>query len=570
MSRKNDQIPAEQLLRIVLDAIPLRVFWKDVDLNYLGANQKLLDDIGFKQLDDLIGQSDYAIYDTPEEAEPKRDDDREVMRTGQPKLDIEEPLPIPGKKLKWLRTNKVPMKTPSGEVIGILGTYQDITEEVEYRHLIERQALIDPLTGLANRRCLQTQILESKCEFGGLLFIDLDRFKQVNDSLGHSVGDNLLQLIASNFQEVADKHNALLARLGGDEFSIYKTFETASNIEDSLESIAQDVLNTLNKPIKLKNHVVTIGASVGIATILEASRSSQDSFAEADLAMYSAKLGGQNKYQFFTEELRISAHRQHKLYSCLQHALAQDEFYLMYQPQFDSNQNLIGTEALIRWKSAELGEVSPVEFIPIAEETGMIHEIGDWVIREALDSLQNWTALLANNPNFKLAINVSSSQFENKQLPLYIKGQLLIRSLNPGNLELEITESLLLDHKKSAVEAMEELKRIGVTIAIDDFGTGYSSLSYLATLPLNKLKIDRSFVTDLHNNSTNKKLVEAIVNLASGLDLNVIAEGVETLEEKSTLENLSCFSFQGYFFAKPLSLLEFEQSHNGFAGSCRA
>ncbi len=561
MCQSKEQLSAEQLLRIVLDTIPLRVFWKDLDLNFLGANQKLLDDIGFNSLDDLIGESDYAIFETPEEAEPKRDDDREVIQSGEAKLDIEEALPIQGKRLKWLRTNKVPMKMPDGKIIGVLGTYQDITAEVEYRQLIERQALIDPLTELANRRNLQNQILESEYILAGLLFIDLDRFKHINDTLGHSVGDILLQTIAKRFQEIADTNDAMLARLGGDEFSIFKTFDDHSKIKDTLESIAKSIINVLNKPIHLGHHVVSIGASIGITTINGYNKSTKDGFTEADLAMYSAKINGRNNYRFYTEDLGVSAKRLHNLYSYLHHAIANNELYLVYQAQFNATNTLIGAEALVRWNNPKLGQVSPDEFIPIAEESGMIHELGEWVIREALDTLVSWKSWLALNPEFKLAVNVSSKQLEHRNLTRYIKNNLSDRGLNAKHVEIEITESLLLEQKTYGITSMGELKEIGVNIAIDDFGTGYSSLSYLAALPLNKLKIDRSFVSGLHTNDTNKKLVETMIKLASGLGLNVIAEGVETLDEKYALESLGCTEFQGFLFSKPISAAEFERQY---------
>ncbi|UTW48318.1 EAL domain-containing protein [Bacterioplanoides sp. SCSIO 12839] len=561
MPSNKDQLTPEQLLRIVLDTIPLRVFWKDVDLNYLGANQKLLDDIGFKNLESLVGQSDYAIFDTQEEAEPKRDDDREVINSGKAKLDIEEALVIPGKPTKWLRTNKAPMQTEDGVTIGVLGTYQDITAEVEYRQQIERQALIDPLTGLENRRSIQNTIAQHDYTSAGLLFIDLDRFKQVNDTLGHSIGDELLKLVAGYFQRVADKHGASLARLGGDEFSIFKTFEHKQPLKTKLEAIAKDILETLNRPIRLEHNIVTIGASIGITELDGYSNVTKDGFTEADLAMYSAKRDGLNKYQFFSETLRVSAKRQHQLHAYLHRAVALKELYLVYQPQFDQNQRLIGAEALIRWRHPDLGEVSPADFIPVAEESGMIHEIGEWVIREALDALKNWQSLLSASPDFKLAINVSSCQFENKYLAEYIKNQLEQRELSGRHLEVEITESLLFKYKEMATTTMVKLKDSAISVAIDDFGTGYSSLSYLATLPLNKLKIDRSFITDLHNNPTNMKLVETLVNLAASLGLRVTAEGVETNEELVELKRLNCQEYQGFLFAKPISQQQFENTY---------
>lgn len=563
MSSNKQVLSPEQLLRIVLDTIPMRVFWKDTELNYLGANQNLLDDIGYGCLEDLIGKSDYAFYDSPEAADPKRADDRIVIESGIPKLNIEEALTIPGKKTRWLRTNKAPMRNADGHVIGVLGTYQDITDEMEYRQQIEQQAFIDPLTGLANRRCLQQTIENSAHCLGGLLFIDLDRFKQVNDTLGHAVGDHLLQLVARTFQVVADKHGAKLARLGGDEFSIYKTFDQAEQIKEHLAQIAEDILATLSEPLKLDHNTVSIGASIGITTLSGSERSIRDGFTEADLAMYSAKRNAMQKYQFFTEALRISAKRQHKLFTLLYTALERQELSLVFQPQYDANDALIGAEALLRWYNPELGHVSPEEFIPIAEETGIIHEIGAWVISTALDCLCSWSELIAKQPDFKLAINISSSQFENNTLPAFIKAQLLERGLNGKHLEVEITETMLLAHKDLAREAMAELKASGISVAIDDFGTGYSSLSYLASLPLSKLKIDRSFVTELNQNSTNRKLAETIISLAKNLELSVIAEGVETQDELHTLTELGCLQYQGYLFSKPISLEQFNHDYLG-------
>lgn len=563
MTSKDKQLSAEKLLRIVLDTIPLRVFWKDVDLRYLGANQKLIDDIGFKDLESLIGETDYAIFDSPEDAEPKRDDDREVIESGKAKLDIEEPLVVPGKQTKWLRTNKAPMVSPDGEIIGVLGTYQDITAEVEYRQRIEQMALIDSLTGLANRRSLQHQISTSHYARGGLLFIDLDRFKHVNDTLGHATGDQLLQLVAHIFQVIADRHEALLARLGGDEFSIFKSFRDSFNIEEELEQIAQEVLNALNRPLQLNHHVISIGASIGITTLSGSPRSTKECFTEADLAMYSAKRNALCKYQFFTKGLMDSAKRQHTLYAHLYRAVEKQELYLVFQPQFQAGQGLIGAEALLRWRNDELGDVSPLEFIPVAEESGIIHEIGNWVIREALDCLKGWETILRERPDFKLAINVSSIQFENKNLPTGIKEALYSRGLSGRNLEIEITESLLLKHKDLAAESMISLKEVGVSIAIDDFGTGYSSLVYLMSLPLNKLKIDRAFVTDLDKHSTNRKLVETIIKLASSLELNVLAEGVETEQERAVLEELNCLQYQGFLYSKPLLLDQFNERFGG-------
>ncbi len=560
MSDKPEGISAAELLRIVLESIPLRVFWKDLDLNYLGANQKLLDDIGFKHIDDLIGQSDYHIYENPEDAEPKRNDDYEVIQTGKSKLDIEESLPIDGKELKWLRTNKVPMKNANGKIIGVLGTYQVITDQVNYRQRIEKQAFIDPLTGLANRRKLQHEIKSSSFDYSGLLFIDLDHFKHVNDTLGHSIGDLILQEVAQRLQSIAKENHALLARLGGDEFSIFKIFESPKDNKAQLKRIATEVLTEISKSFNVDNHIISsIGASIGIAFIDGENKHISNGFIEADIAMYSAKAQGRNNYKFFNENLRLATEKKHKLLNYLHKAIQKNEFELVYQPQFDSSGKLVGAESLLRWHNSEMGTVSPSEFIPIAEESGLIFSIGDWVINEALNTLVRWHHYLKKNPNFKLAVNVSGIQFHDKSLASKIFQKVLSKGISSKNVSIEITESVLFDYTDTSTNTIISLKNEGFSIVVDDFGTGYSSLSKISSLPIDTLKIDRSFIKDIDTNQTKEKLVKTIIQMATLLEMNIIAEGVETEQERLTVEQLGCSRFQGYAYSNPISLEKFNE-----------
>jgi len=483
MSEKNNCIEPVELLRIVLDSIPLRIFWKDLDLNYLGANQSLLDDIGFTDSADLIGESDYIIFDDPADAEPKRDDDREVIESGKSKLAIEEPLPINGKKLRWLSTSKVPMRDSEGKVIGVLGTYEDVTEKVEYRKLIEKQANMDPLTGLVNRRKLQSSINSIEFENSVLLFIDLDHFKHVNDTLGHAIGDRILQESAQRLQRVAFDNEALAARLGGDEFSIFKVLLPDDNFESGPECLAEQILSVMSKPFKIDNHIISsIGASIGITCVDGNSKHISNGFIEADIAMYSAKTAGRNNYKFFNETLREATKKKHALLNLLHDAVEKNELDLVYQPQFDCLGNLIGAESLLRWQNGELGNVSPEEFIPVAEESGLIHQIGDWVINEAIDALYQWQTYIEDRPDFRLAINVSSKQFENKHLASSICEKIEIKGVNSLNIAIEVTESVLFDNNETN-NIIVQLKEKGFTIDIDDFGTGYSCLSKLSLLP---------------------------------------------------------------------------------------
>lgn len=556
MSKPSEELSAEQLLRIVLDTIPLRVFWKDKNSIFLGGNQLLLDDLSLSEVKDLIGKSDYDIVEDPAEAEHFIVDDAEVMRRGEPKLGIEEYILVPGKATKWLRTNKAPLINGKGEVIGVLGTYEDITLQVEYRQQIENQAMLDPLTGLANRRKLHDVLINYTGTHAGLLFIDLDFFKAVNDSLGHAIGDTLLQQVAKRLVNlVANNEQILVTRLGGDEFGILVPCLNLCDAQKSLETLASQIVSEILKPFVVEQHSITLGASVGI-TIVDKQNSSSTGFREADMAMYAAKAGGRNKFEFYDISMKKAAARKHQILYYLHNAIANKEFTLVYQAQIDQNNNLIGAEALLRWHNEILGFVAPDEFIPLAEESGFIHKIGEWVLQAALDELALWLPRISNSA-FKMAVNFSSKQFQDESLVSAIEKALKERSISPNHLQIEITESVLIDNKERAIRSMLRLQKVGISIAIDDFGTGYSSLSYLAILPIDKLKIDRSFVTDLHLKSTNQKLVDTLVNMSKNLQMEVIAEGVETIDEKNALIRLGCRQFQGYFFSRPIPSEDF-------------
>jgi diguanylate cyclase (GGDEF)-like protein/PAS domain S-box-containing protein len=552
---------AETILRIVLDTIPIRVFWKDRDSTFIGGNKAFISDLGLTSVEQLNGKDDTDFSDDIVAIDNFRKDDLEVMASAQSKIGIEEPLKVPGQSNKWLQTNKVPMTDDSGDVIGILATYEDITQKVEYRQLIEQQALRDSLTGIANRRMLLRAIDNYQDHYAGLLFIDLDYFKAVNDSLGHRVGDALLQEVAKRLQSFAPSPDSLVARLGGDEFSLFVPLQTIEKAQESLELLASNIVDSFASPFKIDHHIISVGSSIGITFIDQTIEGPNVGFREADMAMYAAKQTGRNTYKFYDLSMREEAQRKHKLGFHLRSAIENKELFLLYQPQVDDNNNIIGAEALLRWNSAELGCVSPDEFIPLAEEIGLIHVIGDWVLNAALDDLVTLQPIVSRNPKFKMAVNFSSKQFQNKYLADDIEVALNNRHLNPRNLQVEITESVLIDFKDTVMRSMLKMQAIGISIAIDDFGTGYSSLSYLAMLPIDKLKIDRAFVTDLHNKNTNRKLVETLINMSHNLEMQVIAEGVETVEEYAALIALDCHQFQGFLFSRPISCEQIQHQY---------
>jgi diguanylate cyclase (GGDEF)-like protein len=549
---KNVKPSSVELLRIVLDNLPIRIFWKDTESIFLGANQRLIDDLQVESLEKLIGTSDVDYFDIKEQVEHFRKDDQQVMQSGVPKIGIEEPLTLVGQPTKWLRTTKVPLLDEGGELIGMLGTYEDITEQINYREKIEEQAQIDSLTGLANRRKLQNTVSSYSGDRAGLFFIDLDYFKIVNDSLGHSVGDNLLRLVADRLNQVVSPTGGLVVRLGGDEFSVFLPLEGEQSDELILQDIATRIIISFESPFSTDNHVLKITASIGITVMNSLDFDYSQAFCEADIAMYRAKEIGRGGFQFYNDDMKEKAQRKLLLNLYLRQAIEKKELSLMYQPQIDKDDKLIGVEALLRWQSEELGSVAPSEFIATAEETGLIHTIGTWVYETALNDLKHWQPYLDKLAGFKLAINFSAKQFQNDQLSHAFVNAINIRDLSPSSIQIEITESLLMDKECQAIQTMLKFQNLGISIAIDDFGTGYSSLSYLANLPIDKLKIDRSFVVDLNKNTTNTKLVSTLINMAKNLQMEVIAEGVENQEEKTALLSLGCHQFQGYLFSHPV------------------
>lgn len=551
-----------EVFQLVLDSIPSRVFWKDLNLIYRGANNHFMADAGKSCLTDLVGKSDYDLPWSEEQANAFRADDREVINSGVAKLNIEEDQTQPDGSVSWLQTCKIPLHDDQGAVIGVLGTYTDITDRKSFQDTIEYQATHDELTSLPNRRYLQAAIedflVSERAGFSGLIFIDLDRFKIVNDSLGHAAGDKLLRLVSERIkQQIAGEDVA--ARLGGDEFSflIVDAGADEETARSCLSEISSKIVDSLLRPFSVDEHVLYIGASVGCSIIQPSNKNSSDKLREADMAMYQAKDMGRNTFAFYSDVMMEKANRRHEVQNCLRQALKNNEFNLVYQPQYGTNGKLLGAEALLRWHSAQLGFVSPAEFIPEAEHTGLIYDIGKWVIHTAGQAYKTLSNTV--EPSFIMAINVSAIQFQQDDFVSSAESLITQCGVSPASIQLEITESLLLGNESQALKKLDQLKQLGFSIAIDDFGTGYSSLSYLTRLPIDKLKIDQSFVRKISTDDRNARIVETIINMSKNLNLEVIAEGVETECEKQFLLERGCYQFQGYLFSKPVELSQFEQ-----------
>lgn len=459
------------------------------------------------------------------------------------------------------RTILVDTETMSESEEGfVLVVIRDITQQKEEARLVHFLAHHDALTKLPNRyhfnRELEASLdaVKSSKALLGVMLIDLDRFKLINDTLGHHYGDEALNEIAKRLlNNINDDH--LLARLGGDEFII---LIRDANEYDEIVSFAEKIHQAFQHPITLQGQDFYLGGSIGISVHPFDDNSSAGLIKRADIAMYNAKNSGGNQYRLYTSDMIVLVQRDVKLEKHLRKALARNEFVLHYQPQIDLlSGRLIGAEALIRWQSTELGMVHPGEFITLAEQTGLINEIGQWVIAEACQQGRHWQEL--GWDDFILSVNVSSRQFMQPDFVDKVQEILRSSSLEPARLCLEITESMVVNNLNVARKMLDELVALGIHIAIDDFGTGYSSLSVLRQLPIAIIKIDRSFITDMDAYQGGISIVKTIVSMGHDLQKQVVAEGVETLDQLKQLKLLGCDKAQGYYYHKPLPLVEFNK-----------
>ncbi len=466
-----------------------------------------------------------------------------------------------------------PIRDEQGEPIQYVSTGKDISERIEVQERLSHLAHHDALTDLGNRALLLDHLEEALAlaqrneHMVALLYLDLDRFKTINDSLGHSVGDSLLKAVAQRL------HNCIrggdtIARLGGDEFTVL-----LPNVHDvgGPAHVAQNLLEVLRPSIAVDGHEVFVNASIGITICPDDGNTAEDLLKCADLAMYRAKSAGGDAYEFFTEDMTVQTVRRLDMEHKLRYALERNEFSLHYQPRADIQSGQIcGLEALLRWYQPELGEVAPVDFIPVLEETGLIIPVGEWVIQTACSYAQRLRA--ARLGMLRIAVNLSTRQFRDRNLVKSIEQCLQHSGLAGWHLELEITESLLIENIDTTIAILSELHAMGIHISIDDFGTGYSSLAYLKRYPIDTLKIDRAFVRDITTDEDDKAIVIAIISMSRSLGYSVIAEGVETKEQLAFLRLQGCDELQGNFLSRPLGAedLEIWLSEQGFNLSGRA
>ena len=501
---------------------------------------------------DMIGLSQFDIIHR-DDVEPMRDMFRELIAHGEMKRPLE--FRVRNSAGIWRTLESVGKNCLDIPAIGgIIVNTRDVTDRKAIQERIQHLAYHDALTGLPNRLLMQDRISQAISRAGrsekrfAVMFIDIDNFKNINDSLGHDAGDDLLRQVAKRLTESVRSHDTI-ARQGGDEFIV---------LLDQLEGhqgatrVAQKILDALRAAFLVGGADQHVSGSIGVALYPEDGHDAPTLLKNADTAMFHGKSLGKNTYQFFTAQMTVAVKRRAAMESNLRAAVKNGDFSLVYQPQIDLNSGeIVALEALVRWVSAQSGTIMPSEFIPLAEETGLINEIGEWVLREACLQAKKW--LDAGLPRRRIAVNLSARQLADKGFVALLASILKATKLDPSLLELEITESQVMRQGEASVLRLNDIAAMGIQLSVDDFGTGYSSLSYLKSLPISKLKIDQSFVRDITIDPNDTAIVVAIISMAKSLDLDTIAEGIETAGQLALLRAMGCRLGQGFYFSVPLS-----------------
>ena len=538
----------EQRQRELLNNTSSVIYSKDLDGHYLSINRayELYFDITEAQIQ---GKTDFDLFPA-DVARAFRRNDLKAIASNQP-VESEESIFQENGRHVFISV-KFPLRNAQGEIYAVCGISTDITQRKLAEEKILHQAHYDALTQLPNRflalERLAQMLNEAQREQHkvAVLFIDLDDFKKINDSLGHEVGDKVL-IEASERLTGVIRHIDMVGRLGGDEFIIL-----LGGLKNALDAqdIVEKMLQQFHRAFFIDGRELILTATAGIAVYPEDGRSSSNLLRNADMAMYQAKALGRNTYSYFTEEMNRDVSRRLALEEQIRGALERDEFEVYYQPKLEiETGKIMGAEALLRWYNPVLGHVSPVEFIPIAEQTGLIIPIGEFVLTQALSILAQWQH--QRSQRLKMSVNLSPRQFRDPELVNVIQAAITQANVCASCLELEITEGVLMGAQVYISEALSNLSKLGIIISMDDFGTGYSSLNYLRQYPFDVLKIDRSFVNGITSTSGDRELVNAAIAMAHGLNLKVVAEGVETTAQLEILKELNCDYAQGYLLGKP-------------------
>ncbi len=528
----------------------------DADNRIISVNQSFTDITGYTS-DEVLGKDPKLLSSGRQDEEFYREMWQSIDTTGAWQGELWNRRRSGEIFPEFMTINSV--ADEQGNALNYIGIFSDISERKMAEERIQHLAHFDTLTGLPNRtlfsdRLHQALIYAQRNQTSvALLFMDLDRFKQINDTLGHSVGDQLLQMVAQRLLDCVREQDTV-SRQGGDEFIAVLPGTNATGAQQ----VAEKVLAAIIQPYQIDGHDLRVSSSIGIAMYPDQAQDADNLIKYADVAMYQAKESGRNKYLLFDSSMNASAYERLQLENGLRGAVERNELRLYYQPQIDLlDGRLIGCEALVRWQHAEMGLVPPGSFIPLAEETGLIMPISDWVLEEALRQARAWRD--AGLPHFTVSVNLSALQFRQRNLHEQVQQLLRKYDLPAESLDLELTEGVLMQGVERTLTMLHELTMMGVGLSIDDFGTGYSSLSYLKRFPIQQLKIDQTFVRDVTTDSNDATMVRTIILMAHSLKLHVIAEGVETEEQAAFLREAGCERAQGYHFARPMPAVEFEE-----------
>ena len=529
------------------------IFRTTVDGYFLDANPALAHSYGFDSPQELI-TSFHDIGTQLYVDKRRREEFMHIMKARGSVTGFESQVYRKNGDIIWISENARAIHSEDGTPVGYEGTVEDITERRLYQVRIEHQANYDPLTGLANRSLLQDRLQQALLTAGSsgrriaVAFVDLDRFKFINDSLGHHVGDELLKSVAARLKSCVRECDTV-ARLGGDEFVLLINGHTGP---EYVRQLMDKMLSTVAQPWIIEQGEFLVSCSIGVALHPEDGEQALTLLKHADTAMYRAKDSGRNNFQFFTRELNALMTEQLELESHLRRALERNQFVLRYQPRVNlATGQIVGAEALLRWRIPQRGTIPPMRFIGLAEETGLIVPIGKWVLQTACAQNKAWQD--AGLPPIVVSVNVSPRQFRQENLVTTVAEVLHSTGLEPRFLELELTESMVMHDAPQLVAMLDQLKDLGVKIAVDDFGTGYSSLSYLKRFPVDRLKVDRSFVEHMTTEADDATIVRAIIALGHNLGLKVVAEGVENAQQARALRAYQCDEAQGFLFSRAVS-----------------
>ena len=541
------------LLRHMIDQAPDMIFVKDTESRFVLANTAVLHLTGHKEHAGLIGRTDFDLHEA-DTAENFLAVEQSLMSSGKPVLNREEPVVDAGGLKRILSTSRVPLRNDKGEIVGLIGVARDITEEKAAEEQVLYLAQYDLLTGIPNRTLLKDRLAQSIIQATlnksqlMVVVLDIDHFKRVNDSLGHDGADELLIMIAERLNSVVQPVDTA-ARIGGDEFVLLLADHPERDMH-ILGALAK-LRALIAEPFLCSGQPLHMTCSMGIASFPDDGTDVETLLRNADAAMYRAKHSGRDTFQFYAAEMNSEVQEKLSLQEEMRFGLSRGEFRLVYQPQVDlTSGRIFGVEALLRWHHPVRGVIPPGVFIPIAEESGLIVDLGDWVLRTAC--LQNRVWQHAGLPKVTVAVNVSPRQIREKDWLAKVGSALDSSGLDSRWLELEITEGVIIQNLERVIGTMTEIKAMGIQLSIDDFGTGYSSLSALRRLPLSRLKIDRSFVSNIEHNESDRAIATAVISLGRELQLKVIAEGVETEEQMRILKENRCDEMQGYYFSRPV------------------